>query len=171
MKLAMSAEQTELRDSVRRFLADRAPLTRVRALMNADDATDAQVWQHAAGQLGLQAIAIPEEYGGAGFSFTEQAIVLTELGAALYTGPYLASAVFAANALLASSDEAAKRDLLPGIASGETIATLAFTEDDGSWEPDAIRLSATKAGDSWVVDGHKSFVLDGHTATLLLVVA
>jgi len=170
MKLAMSTEQVELRDSVRRFLADRAPLTRVRELMAIENATDDQVWQHAAGQLGLQAIAIPEEYGGAGFSFIEQAIILEELGAALYTGPYLASAVLAATALLASSDEAAKHDLLPGIASGETVATLAFTEDDGSWEPDAIRLSATKGGAGWVLDGHKSFVLDGATATLLLVV-
>jgi alkylation response protein AidB-like acyl-CoA dehydrogenase len=171
MKLAMSAEQIELRDSVRRFLADRAPLTRVRELMEAGNATDEQVWRYGAQQLGMPAIAIPEEYGGAGFSFTEQAIILEELGAALYTGPYLASAVLAANALLASSDEAAKHDLLPGIASGETIATLAFTEDDGSWEPDAIRLAATKHGDDWQLDGHKSFVLDGHTAGLLLAVA
>src|SRR5579859_1575402 len=157
MKLAMSAEQTELRDSVRRFLSDRSPLPRVRELMDAENATDEQVWQHAAGQLGLQAIAIPEEYGGAGFSFVEQAIILEELGAALYTGPYLASAVLAATALQASSDEAAKRDLLPGIASGATIATLAFTEDDGSWDLDAIRLSATKHGEAWVLDGHKNF--------------
>ncbi len=171
MKLAMSTEKIELRDSVRRFLADRAPLTRVRELMEADNATDEQVWRHAAGQLGLQAIAIAEEYGGAGFSFVEQAIIVEELGAALYTGPYLASAVLAATALLASSDEAAKRDLLPGIASGETVATLAFTEDDGSWEPDAIRLAASKHGDDWRLDGHKNFVLDGYTASLLLVLA
>jgi alkylation response protein AidB-like acyl-CoA dehydrogenase len=178
MKLAMSTEQVELAESVHRFLADRSPLTRVRELMDSvQDSTDPQVWLAAGRQLGLQGIAIGEEYGGAGFTFAEQAIVLEELGAALYTGPYLASAVFAANALLASSDEAAKRDLLPGIASGETIATLAFTEDDGSWEPDAIRLSASKTvkGDGeaggWVLDGHKSFVLDGAAATLLLVVA
>src|SRR5579859_32268 len=172
MKLAMSAEQTELRDSVRRFLSDRSPLPRVRELMDAENATDEQVWQHAAGQLGLQAIAIPEEYGGAGFSFVEQAIILEELGAALYTGPYLASAVLAATALQASSDEAAKRDLLPGIASGATIATLAFTEDDGSWEPDAIMLAAVEDdGGAWRLDGHKSFVLDGGTADLILAVA
>ncbi len=169
MKLAMSAEQIELRESVRRFLADRAPLSRVREIMDAPG-HDQQVWDHAGSQLGLQAIAIPEEYGGAGFTFTEQAIILEELGAALYPGPYLASAVFAATALLASSDEAAKQDLLPGIASGETVATVAFTEDDGSWEPDAIRLTGTKDGDGWVLDGHKNFVLDGAAASLLLVV-
>jgi alkylation response protein AidB-like acyl-CoA dehydrogenase len=102
--------------------------------------------------------------------------VLEELGAALYGGPYLTSAVLAATALLSGSDEAARRELLPGIASGQTVATLAFTEDDGSWEPEAIRLVArsgpgTSWGDNWVLDGHKSFVLDGHTADLLLVVA
>ena len=130
MNLGDPAEQRELRESVRRFLVERAPVARVRELMETADATDADVWRLAGTQLGLQAIAIPEEYGGAGFSFVEQAIVLEELGGALYGGPYLASAVLAATALLASEDEGARHDLLPGIASGETIATLAFTEDD-----------------------------------------
>jgi alkylation response protein AidB-like acyl-CoA dehydrogenase len=171
MNLGVSQEQRELRESVRRFLAERAPLPRVRELMDATDATDAGVWRLAADQLGLQGIAIPEEYGGAGFSFAEQAIVLEELGGALYTGPYLASAVLAATALLASEDEGARRDLLPGIASGQTIATLAFTEDDGSWDISSIRLAGAKNGDGWRLDGHKSFVLDGHGAGLILAVA
>src|SRR4029077_17621415 len=59
---------------------------------------------------------------------------------------------------------------LPGIASGELIATLAFTEEDGSWDVDAIRLAATREGDGWRLDGRKSFVLDGHAAGLILVV-
>jgi len=171
MKLAYSTEQRELRESVKRFMTDRMPLSRVRELMESADGSDEKVWSYAGSQLGLQGIAIGEQYGGAGFSFVEQAIVLEELGAALYPGPYLASVVLAASALLASTDEAAKRDLLPGIASGSTVATLAFTEDDGSWEPSAIRLAATADADSWRLDGHKSFVLDGYTADLILVVA
>jgi alkylation response protein AidB-like acyl-CoA dehydrogenase len=171
MMLGTTEEHEELRASVRRFLADKAPLPRVRELMETEDGTDAAVWQQAGAQLGLQGLAIPEAYGGAGFTFAEQAIVLEEFGAALYGGPYLASAVLAATALLASPDEGARRDLLPGIASGETIATLAFTEDDGSWDPSAIRMTAVKDGDAWKLDGHKSFVLDGHGAGLILVVA
>ncbi len=176
MILGVSAEQEELRASVRRFLADRAPLTAVRELMDTTDGVDEGVWRQAGEQLGLQGIAIPEEYGGSGFSFVEQAIVLEELGAALYGGPYLASAVLAATALLASNDEDAKKAHLPGIASGEVIATLAFTEEDGSWDPDAIRLAASNgaSGDGtggWQLDGRKSFVLDGHTADLILVIA
>ena len=176
MILGVSAEQEELRASVRRFLADRAPLTAVRELMDTTDGVDESVWRQAGQQLGLQGIAIPEEYGGSGFSFVEQAIVLEELGAALYGGPYLASAVLAATALLASNDQDAKKAYLPGIASGEVIATLAFTEEDGSWEPDAIRLAASNGAggngaSGWQLDGRKGFVLDGHTADLILVIA
>ncbi len=171
MILGVTAEQEELRASVRRFLADRAPISAVRELMETTDGVDPAVWRQAGEQLGLQGIAIPEEYDGAGFSFAEQAIVLEELGAALYGGPYLASAVIAATALLASSDEGAKKAYLPGIASGELIATLAFTEEDGSWDVDAIRLAASRDGEGWRLDGRKSFVLDGHTAGLILVVA
>jgi alkylation response protein AidB-like acyl-CoA dehydrogenase len=175
MILGVTEEQEELRVSVRRFLADRAPITAVRELMETTDGLDVGVWRQAGEQLGLQGIAVPEQYGGAGFSFAEQAIVLEELGAALYGGPYLASAVLAATALLASPDEDARKRYLPGIASGEIIATLAFTEEDGSWEPDAIRLAATPAqdtsADGWQLDGRKSFVLDGHTANLILVAA
>jgi len=172
MNLGISTEQRELRESVRRFLTERAPLTKVRELMETADGTDPDVWRQASAQLGLPGIAVPEEYGGAGFSFAEQAIVLEELGAALFTGPYLASAVLAATTLLASDDEEAKKDLLPGIAAGGTVATLAFTEDGGSWDPASIRLAATKTTkNGWRLDGHKSFVLDGHAADLILVVA
>ena len=144
--------------------------------METADGTDPDVWRQASAQLGLPGIAVPEEYGGAGFSFAEQAIVLEELGAALFTGPYLASAVLAATALLASDDQETMKDLLPGIAAGETVATLAFTEDGGSWDPASIRLAATKNAatknnGSWRLDGHKSFVLDGHAADLVLAVA
>jgi alkylation response protein AidB-like acyl-CoA dehydrogenase len=175
MILGVTAEQDELRASMRQFLADRVPISAVRELMDTTDGFDPVVWAQAGQQLGLQGIAIPEEYGGAGFSFAEQAIILEELGAALYGGPYLASAVFAANALLASGDGAAKKAYLPGIASGDLIATLAFTEEDGSWGLGATRLSATAVpdsgdGDGWRLDGHKSFVLDGHSAGLILVV-
>jgi alkylation response protein AidB-like acyl-CoA dehydrogenase len=170
MILGVTAEQEELRASVRRFLADRVPITAVRELMESADGGDPAVWATAGQQLGLQGLAIPEEYGGSGFSFAEQAIVLEELGASLYGGPYLASAVLAANALLHSGDEAAKQAYLPGIASGELIATLAFTEDDGSWEASATRLTAASSAGGWALSGHKSFVLDGHTAGLILVV-
>jgi alkylation response protein AidB-like acyl-CoA dehydrogenase len=79
--------------------------------------------------------------------------------------------VLAANTLIHSGDDAAKKDFLPGIASGETIATLAFTEPSGKWDEAGITMEATKSGDGYTLSGTKSFVLDGHTANLILVAA
>jgi alkylation response protein AidB-like acyl-CoA dehydrogenase len=122
-------------------------------------------------QLGLQSLTIPEEYGGSGFSYVELIVVLEEMGAALLCAPYFSTVALAANAVLTSGDDSAKKYLLPGLASGETIGTLAITEDNGRWDFDGIELAATPAGDSWSLTGHKMFVIDGHTANLILVAA
>ena len=173
MSFAPSAEQEELRLAVRRFLADKSPQAEVRRLMASVAGYDPVVWLQMADQLGLQSLAIPEEHGGAGFGFFELVVVLEEMGAALLCAPFFASAVLGAHALLTSADEEAKARWLPGIASGQTIATLALIEDSGRWELGAVELRARRASGpgGWVLDGHKSFVLDGHVATLVLVVA
>jgi alkylation response protein AidB-like acyl-CoA dehydrogenase len=171
MNFAFSEEQEELRKSVRRFLADKSPESEVRRLMATDEGYDPAVWRQMAEQLGLQSLAIPEEYGGAGFGFVELVVVLEEMGGALLCAPFFSSAVLGAHALLTSDDEKAKARWLPGIASGESIATVALIEDSGRWDLDGVGLVATADGSGWVLDGHKSFVLDGHLATLVLVVA
>jgi alkylation response protein AidB-like acyl-CoA dehydrogenase len=171
MNFAFSEEQEELRRAVRRFLEDKSPMTEVRRLMETEQGYDQAVWEQMANQLGLQAITIPEEYGGAGFGYVELVVVLEEMGAALLCAPYFSTVGLAANCLLRSGDESAKKDLLPGIAAGQTIATLAFTEDSGRWDLDGITLEARRAGDSWTLEGNKMFVIDGHTAQLVLVAA
>jgi alkylation response protein AidB-like acyl-CoA dehydrogenase len=171
MNFAFSEEQEELRRSVRRFLEDKSPMTEVRRLMETTEGFDRAVWEQMADQLLLQALTVPEEYGGAGFGYVELTVVLEEMGSALLCAPYFATVGLGANALLCSRDEGAKKDLLPGIASGETIATLALTEDTGRWDLDGVTLTATEAGGSWTLDGHKMFVIDGHVADLVLVAA
>ncbi len=170
MNFAFSEEQDELRRSVRRFLEDKSPETEVRRLMATTEGYDPAVWSLMADQLGLQSLIIPEDLGGAGFSYVELTVVLEEMGAALLCAPFFSSVALAANALLTSGDRKAQEYLLPGIASGETIATLAVTEDPGRWEPDAVTLAAAETGTGWALDGHKSFVIDGHVADLVLVV-
>ncbi len=171
MNFAFSEEQEELRRSVRRFLEDKSPSAEVRRLMETTEGSDPAVWSQMAEQLGLQGLAIPEEYGGSGFSYVELVVVLEEMGRSLLTAPYFATVALAANALLTSGDDIAKKELLPGIASGETIATLAITEDNGRWDLDGIQLAAKKSGDGYTLDGHKMFVIDGHTANLIVVAA
>ncbi|MBW3668569.1 MAG: acyl-CoA/acyl-ACP dehydrogenase [Actinobacteria bacterium] len=171
MNFAFSEEQEELRKSVRRFLEDKSPSTEVRRLMETTEGYDAAVWDQMANQLGLQGLAIPEEFGGSGYGYVELIVVLEEMGRALLCAPYFSTIALAANALLASGDDAAKKEFLPGIASGETIATVALTEDSGRWDEAGITATANKAGDGYTLDGTKSFVLDGHTASLILVAA
>ena len=171
MNFAFSDEQEELRAAVRRFLAEKSPETEVRRLMDTTEGYDPAVWTQMADQLGLQSLTIPEEFGGSGFTYVELLVVLEEMGAALLCAPFFSSVALAANALLTSGDDEAKKSYLPGIASGETIATLAITEDNGKWDFSGIECAATKKGDGWVLGGHKMFVIDGHVADLVIVAA
>ena len=171
MNVALSEEQEALRQGVRRFLEERSPEGEVRRLMETVEGFDAGVWAQMAGQLGLVGLHVPEELGGSGSSFFELALVLEEMGRALLPSPFFATVVLAAGALLASGDDGAAKDLLPGLAAGDTRATLALAEEAGSWDPAAVALPASRRDGGWRLDGRKTFVLDGHTADLLLVVA
>jgi len=171
VNFAFSEEQDQLREFVRSFLDDKSPETAVREQMDTEVGYDEAVWNQMAEQMGLQALAIPEEYGGQGYGFVEQIVVLEEMGRALLCAPYFSSCVLAANTLLQSGDEDAKNAHLPGIASGETRAALAFTEENGRWDEGGITMQASGSADSWTLDGTKMYVLDGHTANLLIVAA
>ena len=171
MNFAFSEEQEELRKMVRSFLEAKSSETAVREQMETEKGYDAAVWSQMAGEMALQGLAIPEEFGGQGFSFIELGVVLEEMGRALLCAPYFSSVVLAANALLQSGDEAAKKAYLPGIASGETLATLATTEPSGRWDEAGITIEAKGSGSDFTITGTKSFVLDGHTASLIIVAA
>ena len=171
MNFAFSEEQEELRRITRQFLEAKSPESEVRAQMDTTDGYDPAVWAQMANELGLQSLTIPEEYGGQGFTYVELTVVLEEMGRALLCAPYFSTVVLATNTLVHSGDEAAKKELLPGIASGETIATVAFTEPNGKWDESGIEATATKASDGWTIDGTKMFVIDGHVANLIIVAA
>lgn len=171
MNFAFSEEQEELRTIVRQFLEAKSPESAVREQMETERGFDDAVWKQMAEQLGLQSLIVPEEYGGQGFGYVELIVVLEEMGRYLLCAPYFSTVVLAANTLIHSGDDAAKADYLPAIASGETIATLAFTEPNGRWDESGIEATATEEGGTWKLSGTKSFVLDGHTANLVLVAA
>jgi alkylation response protein AidB-like acyl-CoA dehydrogenase len=171
MRFALSHEQQDLKASARDFLAARSPLASVREAAETEDGYSRALWSELARELGVHAVAIPEAYGGAGFTFVELAVVCEELGAALVPGPFLSGVVLAASALLAGSDEDAKRELLPGIADGSVTATLATVEGPRDWDPASATLEALPAAGGHVLCGEKAFVLDGHSADLLLVTA
>ena len=169
MDFLFTGEQLELRAAVRGFLGRKSAADSVRRLMATDAGYDPAVWRQMSDQLGLQGMAVPEEYEGAGFGYLELGIVFEEMGRALLCAPYLSSVALAAEALLRCADEAARKDLLPGLATGRTIGTLALLEQPGRWDEASVRTRARRSGAGWLLDGGKRHVPDGHIADLILV--
>ena len=170
MNFAFSEEQEELRRYARQWLTERMPLERVRALMSTPEGHDRGDWL-ALAELGWQAMPIPEAYGGAGFGLLEVAVLLEEQGRSLFCGPYLSTVVGAANAVLLAGSEEQKSEILGRIATGEATATLAVTEGTAGHEGEHLRTAAVRRDGTWVIDGVKRHVIDGHTADLLVVAA
>jgi alkylation response protein AidB-like acyl-CoA dehydrogenase len=169
MNFLFTDEQLELRAAVRDFLADKSAEQSVRRLMAGQAGYDVAVWKQMSDQLGLQGLAVPEEYDGAGFGYLELGIVFEEMGRALLCAPYLSSVALAAEALLRCGDEAARKDLLPGLATGQTIGTLALLEQAGRWDEAGVQMRASRGAAGWVLDGTKRHVPDGHVADLIMV--
>src|SRR5262249_24717154 len=144
MRYSFTDEQREFRSVLRRFLRDSSPTSEVRRLMETDAGCDAAVWRHLSRELGLTAIHIPEICGGQGFGISELAIAVEEMGRALLCAPYFAATVLAATAILQAGSEARKQALLADIATGQTIATLAFTEENGRWDAGGVAATATR---------------------------
>jgi alkylation response protein AidB-like acyl-CoA dehydrogenase len=163
--------RNELRATAREFFEKRSDEAAVRAAMESSEGFDRRLWDLMATELGLQALLIPERFGGAGFAFTDMQIVLDEMGRALVCAPFLSSAVIAVAALLASGDDDACADLLPGIADGSTIATFAVTDAEGRWDAGNDDVQAQERDIGWVLRGRRTFVIAGQNADLVLVAA
>jgi alkylation response protein AidB-like acyl-CoA dehydrogenase len=171
MNFGFSEEQEELRKMVKRFLDEKSPETEVRRLMATAEGFDPAVWTQMANELALQGLGIPEEFGGQGFGPVELYVVFEEMGAALFCSPYFSTVALAANAVLFVGTDVDKAAYLPGIASGETIATLALTDDAGRWDLATTSTTATASGDGFVLNGVRNYVTDGNTASTIFVPA
>ncbi len=171
MNFAFSAEQEEIRTTLRGFLEDRLPLTQTRRAMVGDAGYDRADWDALAMELGLSALTIPERFGGAGLGSVELTAVMEELGRSLVSVPFFSTVALAATAIRELGSESAQARWLPQIASGALVATLAVTESAGRWDEGGIRTTTQSRGDRVLLDGTKDFVTDGASADLLLVVA
>jgi alkylation response protein AidB-like acyl-CoA dehydrogenase len=165
MELIDTDEQRQLREAVRRLLGDHCGPSELHRQLGAEEDFDRSVWLRLAGEMGVHGLAIPERFGGAGYSAVERGVVLQEMGRVLYAGPYLSTVVIAAELLLASGDEAACAQHLPRIADGSLVAAVMLPARG------AESISAVPDGDGWVLDGRRGVVPDATTADLLLVVA
>ena len=172
MPLVFTNDQEQFRESIQRFLADQMPTTKVRQLMATEHGIDPAVWQQASAQLALTGIHIPEAFGGVGFGAVELGIALEEMGESLFCGPYFSSTVLSAYALMLCGDEDEQEQWLGRIASGEQRACLAITERTGLWQQGDIATTAViQSSGEALLNGKKSFVIDGQSADLFVVAA
>ncbi|MBD8701186.1 acyl-CoA dehydrogenase family protein [Sphingomonas sp. CFBP 13714] len=167
MPLYLDDDQTVLQDTIRDFVAEHAPVSHMRALRDADDATgfSRDLWKQFA-EMGFTGILIGEDQGGLGLGHVEAGVVLEQIGRNLSPSPFLTTAVTAVEALKGTGQ--AER-WFPGIIAGETVAALAI--DEAAKHRDTIAMTAERAGNGFRLTGAKRFVAHGHTAKLIIVAA
>ena len=171
MALVLNEEHCLLQSTAREFLHGNAPVSALRKLRDACDPLgyEPQLWRQMA-ELGWASIILPEEYGGLAFGFLGLGVVLEESGRTLTASPLFASAAIGATAILLGGTPEQKNTLLPAIAAGDLTLALAL-EESHHHRPTQIATSAQQSGDNYVINGCKTFVLDGHSADQLIVVA
>jgi alkylation response protein AidB-like acyl-CoA dehydrogenase len=171
MHFAFTEEQEELRAQARAFLAEHSSSEQVRRAMASELGFDPELWKRIGAELGWPALAIPEAYGGLGLSAVELVALLEVMGEALLCAPFFSTVCLGGAALALAGSEAQKRELLPGVAQGRTLATLAWAEPGGAWGAQGVAARARRAGGDFLLAGEKRYVVDGHCADLLVVAA
>jgi alkylation response protein AidB-like acyl-CoA dehydrogenase len=171
MALVLTEEQSMLRDSARGLISDKAPVSHLRQLRDSKDATgfSRELWK-AFAEMGFSGLLVPENFGGSGLGAVEAGVVMEEIGRTLMPSPFLSTAVLAASALTRGGSDAQKAAHLPKISDGSLLAALAVDEG-AKHRPLQTKLQAVRSGNGFKLNGAKAFVVDGHTADLLIVAA
>jgi len=170
MNFDLNEEQQMLRDSAKGFLAKECPGTFVREMAEDEKGYSPEMWRKMA-NLGWMGILFPEQYGGFDGSFLDLTVLLYEMGYACLPGPYFSTVVLGGITFLEAGAEAQKSGILPKVASGEEILTLAWTEISGSYSAQEISLKAELKNDHYLLSGTKLFVPDAHIADKIICVA
>src|SRR5258705_10088443 len=168
MDLALTESQEMLRTTARSFMEREAPVDVVVGLQKAESSLEPDLWKKAA-QVGWLGIVLPAEYGGSGDSLSDAAVLYEELGRGPLPGPFFSSGVLGALTVLEAGTEEQRRRILPGVAAGERVLTVAITEPNTSWGPGGITLVPQGRNGSLVLNGTKLFVSDATSATDLIV--
>jgi alkylation response protein AidB-like acyl-CoA dehydrogenase len=171
MALVLTEEQSMLRDSARGLISDKAPVSHLRQLRDSKDTTgfSRDVWR-AFVEMGFSGLLVPEQFGGSGLGCVEAGVVMEEIGRTLMPSPFLSTAVLAASALSRGGSDAQKSQYLPKISDGSLLAALAIDEG-AKHRPLQTKMQAVRSGNGFKLSGAKAFVVDGHTADLLIVAA
>lgn len=171
MPLVLNEEQNMLKDAAKDFCTNNTPISQLRKLRDNKDENgfDTATWQQMV-ELGWTGIIVPEDFGGLGFGFMGLGVVMEECGRTLTASPLFSTAVLGSSAIMYGGTDEQKADLLPQVAGGEMLLALAL-EESPHHNPYGAATKAEKSGGGYKVTGSKKFVLDGHVANKLIVVA
>jgi alkylation response protein AidB-like acyl-CoA dehydrogenase len=169
MDFSFTPDQTLLKNSARAFLDEHCKPATVRLLWDDPRGESEAMWKEMA-QLGWLGLALPEEHGGSGLGMVESAILLEELGRAVYPGPYWPT-MLVADAIAEAGSHAQKQRWLPAIAGGGARAAVTLLDADLDWNPESTATRAEKVGAGWQLTGTKRYVAWSHVASVLLVPA
>ena len=171
MEFSFTEEQKMIRDTAQAFLAEVSSSNAIRSAMDTEQGFDPQIWQRICEEMYWQAIHIPEEYGGMGLGYVDLVVMLEQMGRYLLCSPFFSTVCLASNALIVAGTDEQKQQYLTQICEGSLTATLAYTSKNGQWDATAVQGIVTAQGDDYVLNGTYRYVLDGHTAQLLIVAA
>ncbi|MGE6810138.1 MULTISPECIES: acyl-CoA dehydrogenase family protein [unclassified Pseudoalteromonas] len=171
MEFSFTEEQKMIRDTAQAFLAEVSSSNAIRSAMDTEQGFDPQIWQRICEEMYWQAIHIPEEYGGMGLGYVDLVVMLEQMGRYLLCSPFFSTVCLASNALIVAGTDEQKQQYLTRICEGSLTATLAYTSKNGQWDATAVQGIVTAQGDDYVLNGTYRYVLDGHTAQLLIVAA
>lgn len=170
MDFATTEDQNILRRSAQEFLKKECPREKAREIMEGETGHSEELWRKIAG-LGWLGLAFPSDLGGSDFTFTDLCILMEELGYHLFPGPFFSTILLGAMPILSHGTEAQKREILPKVASGDLILTMALTERDPAPEAPTIQTKARPRGGAYIIEGTKLFVPDAHLSHRMLCVA
>jgi alkylation response protein AidB-like acyl-CoA dehydrogenase len=171
MEFAFTQEQEMIRDTAAAFLAEVSGSEAVRRAMATEQGYDAELWRRICSEMYWQAIHLPESCGGMGLGYVELVAMMEQMGRYLLCAPFFSTVCLAGNALRVAGSMAQQAQWLGQLCAGELTATLAFNGGSRHWDADSITATWQRQGDSYVLDGDYRYVIDGHTADLLVVAA
>jgi alkylation response protein AidB-like acyl-CoA dehydrogenase len=170
MDFTLTEEQEMLRKAARDFLTAECSKSLVREMAKDEKGYTPKLWQKMGG-MGWMGLIIPEEYGGSGASFFDLVVLLEEMGRACLPGPFFSTVVLGGLIVLEAGSEKQKGDILPKLAEGKLLLTLALTEPSATYTADGIQAKATKRDKEFIVKGTKLFVPDAHISDYLICAA
>jgi alkylation response protein AidB-like acyl-CoA dehydrogenase len=170
MDFNLTEGQEMLRETARDFLATACPKSLVREMVKDEKGHPLQLWQKM-GEMGWMGMIIPEEYGGAGADFLDFVVLLEEMGRACLPGPFFSTVVLGGLTILEAGSEEQKKEILPELAEGRLLLTLALTEPSATYTAEGIETKATQTEEGFLIQGTKLFVPDAHICDYLICAA